>query len=262
MINSIAKEGGQSFGHKELAHPQIPDIRVFPDAQTTAIVAADKIIATVIENPRVAITYATGNTMVPVYQRLAEAVTRGEVDFSRTLAFHLDEYYPCDPTSEYSFVGYLDKLVFRPLRIPLENRFTMDGLATDPDSEAERYNDLLRQHSISLAILGIGPGCHIAFNEPGSSVESRTRLTSLSEGTIVRDHQHREQQTPEHAITQGIADILDSEEVILIGYGFEKSEYFSKMLYGEIGPEVPASFLRTVGDKVTVFMDQAASSSL
>lgn len=237
-------------------------IDVQSNMEETARVAANFIAKFVVRNPLANITYATGNTMIPVYQKLAEAVSKKEVDFSQTKAFHLDEYYPCSPDEPHSFVNYLQQYVFDPFKISPENCFTMNGIADDADAEAVRYNNLLGKHPVDLAILGIGPGSHIGFNEGGTPFNKETHLVTLSKETVARDQVDRQQNTPTQAITQGIANILTAKKILLVAYGTEKGDYLKPALDGKISPECPASALRLSGEKVTILIDEPAASQL
>jgi len=247
---------------KKLRHPEISSIRVYQSSEYASLAAAQFISDIVRHNPTAAITYATGETMIPVYSALAKMVKRGEVNFSKTKAFHLDEYYPCSPDSPHSFARYIKERVFKALGISEKNRFLMNGLAKDPKTEALRYNSLLGKQEIDLAILGIGPGSHIGFNEQGTSFDKKTHLATLSQETVDRDRVERGQSTPEHAITQGISNILSARKILLLGYGSKKGSYLGAALTGSITPDIPASALRLVGDKVSVFIDSEAARSL
>ena len=105
----------------EITHSEIASIRVFPTPEETAMGAAREIVRMVQTNPSAAITYATGETMIPVYAHLAQAVQGGEVSFAKTMGFHLDEYYPVGSESDFSFVSYLRQRVFDPLGIERAN---------------------------------------------------------------------------------------------------------------------------------------------
>jgi len=261
-----ARTNGLSY--YEINHPEISRIRVFPTPEEAARAAAEKIIGLVRVNPQAAITYATGDTVVPLYENLARAAKEGRVDFSETSGFHLDEYYPCGPDiNEYphGFVAYLRQRVFGPLGV--KNANEMDGLAPDPEAEAKRYDSLLSAKPIDLAILGIGPwsaetqtGCHIAFNESGIPFNQRVHVQTLDPVTLIRDRQERGQNSPEKALTQGIANILEARRIILLAYGEKKGQSLREALFGEIGSQRPASALRLQGHKVTLFIDEAAAS--
>lgn len=234
---------------------EILDIQLYPTKSEAVNASATAIASIVRANPYAVITYATGNTQIPIYTKLAELVSNKEIDFSQTTAFHLDEYYPCGPDSPFGFVHYLKNLVFEPFHISTIH--TLNGLAKDAGEEAKRYNNLLTKHQPDLAILGIGPGGHIGFNEPGSHLDSVTRLVKLSKETVDRDHRERKQNTPTQALTQGISNILSAKKIILNAFGEEKGKYLKEALYGKISPLCPASFLRLVSEKVTIFGDLA-----
>lgn len=258
------------LAYYEINHPEIAVIRAFVNPEETANGVAEEIIKVVQMNPTATITYATGDTMIPVYKNLVRAANERGTSFVQTIGFHLDEYYPCEPDLvkyPYSFVGYLRERVFGPLGIERANE--LNGLADNPEAEAQRYDRLLTAQPVDLVILGIGPwsnktqsGCHIAFNESGTPFNSRTHVAQLSRVTIERDRVQRGQDTPERALTQGIANILEARQILLVAYGKNKGQSLREALYGEIGIQRPASVLRTQGQKARIFIDQAAASSL
>lgn len=251
----------------EITHPEIASIRVFPTPEETANGAAEEIIRMIQMNLTAAVTYATGDTMIPVYANLVRASRDKRVSFRQTTGFHLDEYYPCGPGDSHSFVKYLRERVFGPLGI--EQAHELNGLAADPNVEAQRYDSLLSAQLIDLAILGIGPwscesqtGCHIAFNESGTPFDSRTHVAQLNRVTLERDRKQRGQDTPDRALTQGIANILEARRILLIAYGENKGLSLREALYNEVGVQRPASALRKEGYKVKIFIDEAAASQL
>ena len=253
--------------HQEIKHPEISEIRVYPTSEEAAKEAASEILKLVQANPHARITFATGNTMIELYEALAKEVKEGKADFSRTTAFHLDEYYPCAANDEHSFVKYLRERVWGPLGIGKFHE--INGLAQDPEAETKHYDKLLSAQPVNLAIIGTGPwsdetnsGCHIAFNESGTPFDSRTHVSQLDPLTVMRDRKERGQDTPERSLTQGIANILEAEKIILLAFGEKKGVSLHQALFGEIGTARPASALRLVGSKVTLFIDQAAASQL
>lgn len=261
----ISKEIVTPLPSREIYHPEIERIRIFPTPEIAAKAAARSIALVVALNRLARITYATGNTMIPVYEHLKEVAKSDFADFSQTTAFHLDEYLPASPDDTWGFVNFLRKRVFEPLKIGTVNEF--DGLAKEPALEAARYDRLLSEAPIDLAILGIGPwsdetktGCHIAFNESGTPFAKRTHIQKLNEVTVARDQIERGQDSPDRAFTQGIANILEAKQIILVAYGKEKGQALHEALYGEIGEERPASALRKVGNKVEVYIDEEAAS--
>lgn len=239
-----------------IPHPEIYEIIVSEYPDNTAKQAGESISKDVKDLPSIPITFATGDTMIPV----ARAVTNFEVDFSKVQAFHLDEYWRYPPDGKYSFIKFLYQNFFIPLGIDQRNIHTLNGLAKDPQKEVDRYEKLVTKHKIGLVILGIGPGGHIGFNESGTPFDSRTHLAQLSSETITRDQILRGQDTPNQALTQGIRTILEADRIILIAYGEEKGRILKKALHGDITPECPASALRLVGNKVTVLVDEKAGN--
>lgn len=248
---------------EEIFHPEIHEIRAYPSKELTAkAFAREAIIKEVKRYPSIPITNATGDSMLPVDKELKIAVDSGKVCFEKVLAHHLDEYYPYSPEATYSFVNFLRNNIFTPLHIPEKHIFTLNGLAPDPNAEADRYESIIRKHKIGLAILGIGPGGHIGFNEKGTEFNSRTHLQILSDETFVRDTIERHQDTPRTALTQGIGTILEADRIILVAYGQYKGQLLYKALFGDISTDCPASALRLQGHKVSIFIDREAANEI
>lgn len=247
---------------KRLHHKEIKNIFVYPTKSKAAKASAKFIASLVLKKPRATVIYATGNTQIPVYSELGNLVKKKKADFSSTRALHLDEYYPCTPDKDFSFVGYLRKYVFGPLKIKRENIFEIDGCADNAHKEAKRYEGLVNRFPSSLTILGIGPGGHIGFNEPGSSFKSKTRLITLSKETLKRDRVERGQSSPDRALTLGIGTILESEKIVLNAFGERHGKYLDRALSGKINISCPASAIRLVGDGVTLFLDEEAARQI
>lgn len=245
----------------EINHPDIKRILVLPDREMAANEAAGMIVGTVGDNPVAVISYATGETMIPVYAAVSRMTMERGVSFTTTTAFHLDEYYPADPRrDDFSFVRYLRDRVFGPFGIA--TAFELDGMATDPVAEASRYDQLLQGYTVDLEILGVGPGGHVGFNERGTLFNQRTAYVELGEETIRRDRIERNQGTPAYALTQGIANILEARQILLVAYGERKGKWLREALCGPIDSVCPASALRLVGDRVTMVIDQEAAEVL
>jgi glucosamine-6-phosphate deaminase len=240
----------------------IKELHILPTQDEAAHKAAEIIANVVHEKPVAAITYATGSTMIPVYAHLAKMVENNEVAFTHSIMFHLDEYWPADPEIEFSFGHYLEKHLLNPLKIPDSQQHLIRGLQRDGSAEADRYEAELSQHQIDLVILGVGPGGHIGFNERGTSFASRTHVQLLDEETVARDQQERGQDTPVAAITQGIGNILEGKQIVLIAYGAKKGEILKEAFFEPVSEKCPASALRTVGHKVTLVMDQECADEM
>lgn len=245
-------------GRQELIHPDGIKIRIFETPEKTTHAAVKQIIEVVGYKPDASITFATGNTMKPVYEELSGLADLFNISFAGITAFHLDEYWPSKPDNQFSFRSFLRERVFEPLRIPIGNIHEIDGSAADPSEEARLYDKQLKR-GVDLAILGIGPGGHIGFNERGTPFDSRTHVANLAAETIIRDRE-RGEYVSDQALTQGIATILEAKQIILVAFGEEKGRYLAEALYGEVSPNCPASALRTAGHKVTIFVDQEAAN--
>ncbi len=248
--------------HVELTStkPEIP-VREFESSREAARAAAQTILTTVIHKPDAAIMFATGNTMEPVYEELVSLANATGVDFSQMQAFHLDEYNGVSPKDSESFVGFLRKRVFDPLHIPESNRHEMRGDTGNATQEAARYNAEINKQPMDLVILGIGPGGHIAFNEPNTPFTTQTHVAPLSTETVTRDIS-RGQRNLTEALTVGIANILKAKELIIVGYGEEKGHELQKALRGPVTESCPASALQLVSDRVTAICDKPAAKQL
>lgn len=236
-------------------------IREFSTEREAARAAAQTILSTIIHKPDAAIIFPTGNTQIPIYEELVSLAQETNVDFSNVRAFHLDEYVGVSPDDEESFVGFLRTRVFDPLGIKEENRHELNGMATDPETEARRYNDVIKAQPIDLVILGIGPKGHIGFNEPNTPFTAQTHVAALSNDTVTRDN-NRGQKLLTNAFTVGIANILSAKQILIVGFGKDKGKEFDKAFNNPPTPECPASALQNVSNRVTAIMDAPAAAAV
>ncbi len=235
-------------------------IHISKDAKECSSEAAAKILSLIIKNPVRRISFATGAVMSGVYDQLVKQTQRDQVDWSDVECFQVAEYYPCLPSESFSFTKFLKENLVRPLFLSDARVHFLDATTDDAFSEVKRFDLLL--HDLDLSILGIGPGGHLGLNEPGSSFDSRTRLVDLAPATIVRDHVQRGLQTPTQGLTQGMANILGVNQIFLIAMGESKADLIQHMFNQPISENFPATALRAVGKKVTLFLDEAAAVGL
>lgn len=244
-----------------------PEIVVLPSCSEVDKKAFDIVSRVISEKPNAVLTLATGSSPVGLYQLMTLAYDEGRLDLSNVTTRNLDEYWPLSKENPQSYSRFMKDNLFDHVNIPEENRNIPDCEAVDPEAEVSRYQSVLKRTGASdLTILGIGPGltCHIAFNERGSCENSRTRLVKIDPDTVkanARFFDGDESKVPQTAITQGIADILESRKIILIAKGFSKAEGIRRTLEGPIGSDAPASFLRNHPD-VTFILDKEAASLL
>lgn len=232
-------------------------------SKSEAILKADDIIAQkVMKNPTCTLGLATGGTMEPLYARLR---ARGKtLDCSRVSTFNLDEYVGLNPSHPQSYHVYMNEQLFDHLEFDQSNIHLPVGDTLNPEQEADRYeNAVAASGGIDLQLLGIGTNGHIGFNEPCSSLGSRTRLKTLTKAT--RDANARffseDEPVPRLAITMGIKTILEAKEILVLAFGAQKAAACRAMIEGAISSYWPASALQ-FHPKVTALLDEEAAADL
>jgi glucosamine-6-phosphate deaminase len=189
---------------------------------------------------------------------------RGEnLDFSQLQTFNLDEYLGLSPDHPKSFHSYMQQHFFAYVNIPAESIHIPDGNTMEADRESQRYEMAIeRAGGIDLLVAGIGANGHIAFNEPGSSFDSRTRAVCLAPETSAAAQLHFDDQpAPGRAITMGIATILQARRILLLASGSAKANATERALHGPVSESVPASALQLHAN-VTAILDEAAGAGL
>lgn len=235
-------------------------LHILADAEAVAAAAAAEILAAVADLPRLVLGVATGRTMEPLYARLARAVAEG-ADLGGVELFALDEYLGLAPGHPAAFRSYLERHVLGPLGILPARLHVPDGASIDPAEEARRYEDRIRAAGgIDLQLLGLGRNGHIAFNEPGSSLTSRTRVVRLARSTREdgRGALLPGMEPPRAGITMGVGTILEAKRLLLTATGRAKRPAVDAMCFGPVSPDCPASALRLHRD-ATVLLDRAAA---
>lgn len=162
----------------------------------------------------------TGSTPEKMYKKLVELYREGDVSFENVITFNMDEYVGLGPNDEQSYHYYMHKHFFNHVNIPKENINILDGLCEDLKAETERYEEKIKAvGGVHLFVGGIGADGHLAFNEPGSSLSSRTRDKELTQDTIMANSRFFAgdmNRVPKVAMTVGVATVLDSEEVMIL----------------------------------------------
>ncbi len=209
---------------------------------------------------------ATGSTPIGIYREVIRLHREEGLDFSGVVTFNLDEYYPMEPTSIHSYHRFMWENLFDHVNVDPANVHIPAGdlPRADIDRYCREYESAIAEAGgIDLQILGIGQTGHIGFNEPGSGVESRTRLVTLD--TITRrtaaSDFFGEENVPHEAITMGVATILEAKEVALIATGEHKAMIVRRAVEGEVSPDVAATYLQR-HPRATVFLDSAAAADL
>jgi glucosamine-6-phosphate deaminase len=227
--------------------------------------AALLIAAAMRKKPALTLGLATGGTMVGVYRELVRLHKNEGLDFSRVTTFNLDEYLGLPASHPQSFRSFMQENLFSQLNIPAANIHIPDGSITgDFDSYFAGYEASIRgAGGIDVQLLGIGRNGHIGFNEPTSSLGSRTRLKVLSRDTIEDNRKFFEpgEKIPNCAITVGIGTILEARKILLLANGAAKAAPIAEAIEGPVTASVPASALQLHSD-VTFIIDGAAAAQL
>lgn len=237
---------------------------VLPDPESVAVFASLEIARQVISNPRSVLGLATGGTPLGAYRQLIDLHREKGFSFSNVTTFNLDEYVGLSPDQPESYRFFMNANLFQHLDIPMEQTHVPRGDARDLRSECEKYELKLEiAGGIDIQLLGVGTDGHIGFNEPGSSLASRTRIKSLTESTR-RDNTRFfscPNDVPSTAITMGVGTILDAKRILLLATGRSKAEAIQAAIEGPITSFVPASALQLHAD-VTIVIDSDAASLL
>lgn len=226
--------------------------------------AADAVEALLRRKPHAVLGLATGSSPLPVYDELAERHQRGGLDFSAAHAFALDEYVGLEQGHPESYREVIRREFTSRVNIPEGNVHTPDGAAEDLPAACRSYEEAMRAAGgIDLQILGVGTDGHIGFNEPGSSLASRTRIKTLIEQTR-RDNARffsSLAEVPHHVATQGLGTILEARHVLLVATGAQKAPAVRDFVEGPVSAICPASVLQ-FHPHATILVDEAAASSL
>jgi len=240
------------------------EVFIFPDAKAMSIVAAKEVAEVLNAKPDAVLGMATGSTPLGLYQELVRMYQRRELDFSHVTTFNLDEYVGLPVTHPQSYHHFMHEHFFRHANIPPQNIHIPSGTTTNYRSFCEWYEQRIRDcGGIDVQILGIGSDGHIAFNEPGSSLSSRTRLKTLAKSTIddnARFFKDRAE-VPIYAITMGVGTILEARKLLLLASGKNKADAVAAAVEGPVTAMITASALQMHPD-CQVLLDEEAASQL
>jgi glucosamine-6-phosphate deaminase len=207
---------------------------------------------------------ATGSTSLGVYARLIEASKKGEVDFSGVRTFNLDEYLGLPEDHPHSYAYFMDQNFFRHVTIKRSNIHRLQGKPLDIERHCREYEDLIREAGgIEIQLLGIGRNGHIGFNEPGSSLSSRTRAQTLTRETVTDNARFfsKDETVPAFVLTMGVGTIMDARTILLLAYGANKSEAILRCVEGPVTASLPASALQ-LHPQTTLISDEDAARHL
>jgi glucosamine-6-phosphate deaminase len=230
--------------------------------------AADSVAAEVLEalrqKPELVLGLATGSTPIGVYSRWIRAHQEQGVDFSHVTTFNLDEYLGLPADHKQGYRHFMYKYLFGGLDIPSSRIHFPPTTGSDPGLECGKYEEMIRQAGgVDIQILGIGSNGHLGFNEPTSSLASRTRIVTLSYKTL-RDNSRFYgplEEQPQMAATMGIGTILEAKRIFLQAFGLRKADAVHAAIEGPVSAFWPGSALQLHPD-VTFFLDPQSASKL
>jgi len=236
------------------------EIIIEKDAAALAERAAQVVFAELAKKADLVLGLATGKTPVGLYERL-----RLKPDaFAKVRFFNLDEFYALPPSDPNSFNYFLHFHLLKHVTHQEKNLHLLRGDVKDLEVLSKELEDKIRElGGIDLQVLGIGLNGHVGFNEPGSSLGSRTRPKTLEKSTIDEYMKSAApgSQVPHFAITMGVGTIMDARHLLMLASGAGKAEIIREMAEGPISSEIPASALQ-MHPKATVILDEAAASKL
>jgi glucosamine-6-phosphate deaminase len=236
------------------------EIIIQPSPEAATAIAARLVAGLIRKKPNAVLGLATGGTMEALYRELAAL----KLDWSALTTFNLDEYVGLSPQHPQSYHHFMRDKLFQHVNIPGKNVNIPDGLAREIPAACEAYErKIVAAGGIDLQLLGIGTHGHIGFNEPTSSLASRTRIKTLTPQTR-RDNARffgSETEVPHHVITMGIGTILETRHCLLLAFGKNKARAIADAVEGPITAMNPASALQ-LHPQTTIFVDEDAAAEL
>ena len=236
------------------------EIIIQPTPEAATAIAARLIARLLKEKPDAVLGLATGSTPLPLYRALVDM----QLDWSRVRTFNLDEYLGLAPEHPQSYHHFMWENLFRHVNIRPENVHIPDGLASDVPAFCADYEARIRAvGGIDLQLLGIGSDGHIGFNEPSSSLASRTRIKTLTQRTRADNARFfaSADEVPSHVITMGIGTIMEARTNLLLAFGAKKAQALAEAAEGPVTAMNPASALQLHPD-TRVCLDEAAATQL
>ncbi len=244
-------------------------VKIFPSSGKGSIYVAQEIARLIREkqakNEPCILGMATGSTPIKLYRELVRMHREEGLSFQNVITFNLDEYYPIEKEAFQSYWSFMHWHLFDHIDINPANIHLPNG--TWPKEQIKKYCaeyeiELERTGGIDLQILGIGLNGHIGFNEPGSSIFSKTRLVNLDNTTRIANTYEFQNisKVPRLALTMGISTILKAKRILLMGWG-QKAEVIARSVEGNVTEQIPASILQQHGD-CTFVVDELAAAEL
>lgn len=240
------------------------EVRIQPSYEVLSRSAAIEVRNVLNSKPNAVLGLATGSTPLGLYQELVRMHREEGLDFSQVTTFNLDEYVGLSREDKQSYHYFMHENLFQYINIPPQNTYIPSGTTDNYEAFCSWYEQrIVDCGGIDLQILGIGSDGHIAFNEPSSSLGSRTRIKTLARQTIQDNARFfdRPEDVPVYAITMGVGTILDARKIILLAAGENKSSAVAAAVEGPVTSMITASALQMHQD-VKLYLDKPAASQL
>ena len=207
---------------------------------------------------------ATGSSVILTYEALINKYQESTLSFQHITTFNLDEYVGLKPNHTQSYRYYMQQKLFNHIDIEQSNTFIPECFDEEYELSCKNYETEIRAHGgIDLQLLGIGSNGHIGFNEPTSSLSSRTRVKTLTKNTIANNSRFFKDSEvqPSIAITMGIGTIMEAQNILLLGLGKHKSKAVADLVEGPLSSFCPGSVLQN-HESAIIVLDQEAASDL
>ena len=226
---------------------------------------AAQVVADVVRRkPKAVLGFATGSSPVGLYRELIRMHREEGLDFSKVTTFNLDEYVGLAPDHPQSYRRFMNENLFDHLNVPKKNTHVPPGTADDVEAACAAYEKRIgAKGGIDVQVLGIGSDGHVAFNEPGSSLGSRTRRVTLTKQTLDDNARFfaRKKDVPIHAISMGVGTILEARRLVMVASGKNKAAALAAAVEGPITSMITASALQLHPDAI-VFVTKDAAGRL
>ncbi|MEL6190845.1 MAG: glucosamine-6-phosphate deaminase [Bacteroidota bacterium] len=245
-------------------------VNVYPDSRQASKEVAQEIAKLIkvkqANDEHAVLGLATGSTPTSVYAELVRLHQEEGLSFKNVVTFNLDEYFPMAPDALQSYVRFMNEHLFDHIDIDKSKVHVPDGTLDIHDVQAycDEYEEKIKSYGgLDLQVLGIGRTGHIGFNEPGSTLESKTRLITL-DGITIRDAAsdfYHEDNVPRRAITMGVGTIMEAKQIIMMAWGEGKSPIIQKTVEGPVTELIPATYLQQ-HPNAQIVLDEAAAAKI
>lgn len=233
------------------------------DTQKIDEEVANLFIETINNKPNCILGLATGSSPLGVYALLVKACKENKVSFKQVKTFNLDEYVGLDGNHNQSYRYFMNHNLFDHIDIDKNNTRVPSGLNMTNETAKQYDKEIEKAGGIDLQILGIGSNGHIAFNEPGTPLDSLTHIVTLDESTRKDNARffNSIDEVPTHAVSMGLASIMKAKKIVLIATGPKKAKAIKALVEGDVTSSLPVSVLKNHPD-ATIYVDFEAASLL